>query len=132
MKMSTLEKRFVNSPSHSQQVSHYAEKLLKLTNFKAGQKFLDVGCGNGAAAIYVAKKYGLHVTGLDVDPQQIRLAQEQSQHISNLRFLSLKDFRYFCRGEKIKILKEVGIVGNRAVRFRRNLFSNVGIYLLEK
>lgn len=50
----------------------------------------------------------------------------------NLRFLSLKDFRYFCRGEKIKILKEVGIVGNRIVRLRRNLFSNVGIYLLEK
>lgn len=50
----------------------------------------------------------------------------------NLRFLSLKDFRYFCRGEKIKILKEVGISGNRIARFRRNLFSNVGIYLLEK
>jgi len=50
----------------------------------------------------------------------------------NLRFLSLKDFRYFCKGEGIKVLKEVGIVGNRIVRFRKNLFSNVGIYLLEK
>ena len=50
----------------------------------------------------------------------------------NLRFLSLKDFRYFCRDNQIKILKEIGIVGNRKVLFRPNLFSNVGIYLLEK
>jgi len=50
----------------------------------------------------------------------------------NLRFLSLKDFRHFCRDSKIKILTEIGIVGNRIVRLRRNLFSNVGIFLLEK
>lgn len=50
----------------------------------------------------------------------------------NLRFLSLKDFRYFCKNNKITILKELGIGGNRIVRFRRNLFSNIGIYLLEK
>ncbi|MCK5082979.1 MAG: methionine biosynthesis protein MetW [Candidatus Omnitrophica bacterium] len=50
----------------------------------------------------------------------------------NLRFLSLKDFRYFCKDNGINILNEVGIVGNRKVLFRPNLFSNVGIYLLEK
>lgn len=50
----------------------------------------------------------------------------------NLRFLSLKDFRYFCKDNKIKILKEIGIVGNMKVPFRPNLFSNIGIYLLEK
>lgn len=50
----------------------------------------------------------------------------------NLRFLSLKDFRYFCKDNGITILKEVGIVGNRKVPFRPNLFSNIGIYLLEK
>ncbi len=50
----------------------------------------------------------------------------------NLRFLSIKDFRYFCRDEDIQIVKQVGIVGNRTVRFRRNLFSNIGIFLLQK
>ena len=50
----------------------------------------------------------------------------------NLRFLSLKDFRYFCRDNQIKILKEIGIIGNHKVLFRPNLFSNLGIYLLEK
>jgi len=50
----------------------------------------------------------------------------------NLRFLSLKDFRHFCRDNQITIHKEIGIVGNMKIPFRPNLFSNVGIYLLEK
>ena len=89
MKMSSLEKSFVNSVSHSQQVSHYAEKLLKLTDFKAGQKYLDVGCGNGAAPIYLARTYHLEVTGVDVDPDQIRLAQEQSAGLKGTQFLAV-------------------------------------------
>lgn len=78
MKMTNLEKIFVNSPRHSLQVSQHAEKLLKLVEFKAGQKYLDVGCGNGAAPIYLARRYHLDVTGIDVDSDQIRLAQAHS------------------------------------------------------
>ena len=70
MKMGKLEKLFVNSPSHSQRVSQHAEKLLNLIDFKAGQKYLDVGCGNGAAPIYLAQKYQLDVTGIDMDPDE--------------------------------------------------------------
>jgi methionine biosynthesis protein MetW len=49
----------------------------------------------------------------------------------NLRFLSLKDFRHFCRDNKIKILKEIGILNGRRVQLRPNLFANIGLYLLE-
>lgn len=89
MKMTNLEKLFVNSPSHSRQVSNHAEKLLKLVDFKAGQKYLDVGCGNGVAPIHLAKKYHLDVTGIDVDPEQIRLAEEHSQSLANAHFLAI-------------------------------------------
>ena len=50
----------------------------------------------------------------------------------NLRFLSLKDFRYFCKDHGIKILKEIGIAQNKVTRLRPNLCANIGIYLLEK
>lgn len=46
MKMANLEKLFVNSPGHSRQVSQHAERLLNLIDFKAGQKYLDAGCGS--------------------------------------------------------------------------------------
>ena len=50
----------------------------------------------------------------------------------NLRFLSLKDFRYFCRDNHIKILQEIGLGHNEIVTFRPNFFANMGLYLLEK
>jgi len=50
----------------------------------------------------------------------------------NLRFLSLKDFRKFCRKNSIKIIKELGIMNNRSVKFMPNLFAHTGLYLLEK
>ena len=50
----------------------------------------------------------------------------------NLRFLSLQDFRAFCRENEITILKEQGISQNRRVQFMPNLFANIGMYLLEK
>jgi SAM-dependent methyltransferase len=86
MKMTRFEKLFVNSPSHSQQVSWHAEKLLKLIEVRAGQKYLDLGCGNGAAPIYLAQKYPLDVTGIDIDPDQIRLAEQQSHGMNNVHF----------------------------------------------
>ena len=89
MKMSNIEKRFVNSPSHSRQVSSQAEKMLRLVDVSAGRKYLDVGCGNGAAPIHLARKYQLEVTGIDVDPDQIELARQSSTGLANARFLSV-------------------------------------------
>lgn len=89
MKMSDLEKLFVNSPRHSKQVSHHAENLLKRIEVADGQSYLDVGCGNGAAPTYIAKKYHLNVTGIDIDPDQIRAAKQQSTEIKNTRFLTI-------------------------------------------
>jgi SAM-dependent methyltransferase len=89
MKMSKVEKIFVNSSSHSAQVSKHAEQLLRRINFQAGQGYLDFGCGNGAAPIYLARQYGLKVTGVDVDPAQIQAAEEQSFSMDNVRFCTL-------------------------------------------
>lgn len=50
----------------------------------------------------------------------------------NLRFLSLKDFRHFCKENGIKILKEQGITSGQKIFLWPNLFANVGMYLLQK
>ena len=89
MKMSNIEKRFVNSPSHSRQVSSQAEKMLRLVDVGTGQKYLDVGCGNGAAPIRLARTYQLEVTGIDVDPDQIELARQSSTGLNNAHFLTV-------------------------------------------
>lgn len=99
-KMSDFEKSFVNSDRHSQRVSLHAERLVRLANPQPGQSYLDVGCGNGAAPIYIARKFQLEVTGVDVDPEQIALAQASSQGMKNIRFLALDSRElHFADGE---------------------------------
>jgi len=88
MKMTRFEKFFVNSAGRSRRVAEYAERMLRLVGFAAGQSYLDFGCGNGSAAIHLASKLGLKVTGIDVDPEQIGAARARSEQTANVRFLT--------------------------------------------
>jgi ubiquinone/menaquinone biosynthesis C-methylase UbiE len=88
MKMTKFEKSFVNSTGHSRRVAEYAEEMLGMVGFAPGQSYLDFGCGNGAAAIHLAAKRHLKVTGIDVDPEQIEAARSKSDETATVRFLT--------------------------------------------
>ena len=62
------------------------EKLLKLLNLDDTKKVLDIGCGPGETTIYIAKKIGCQVTGLDIMPEMIEQAKENAkkQKVSHL------------------------------------------------
>jgi ubiquinone/menaquinone biosynthesis C-methylase UbiE len=75
MKMTAVEKHFVNSPGHTVQVAHRAQLLLDRIDYQPGWRYLDVGCGVGASACEIAKSCGMDVTGVDVDPKQIEAAK---------------------------------------------------------
>jgi ubiquinone/menaquinone biosynthesis C-methylase UbiE len=78
MRMSALEKHFVNSPSHTQRVAEHAYQLLSYINYSSGWRYLDVGCGVGAAARKLAATSGLSVTGIDIDPEQIQATKREA------------------------------------------------------
>jgi len=84
--MARIEKWFINSPRHAERGINRAEKLLNFIDVKEGQHFLEVGCGNGAVSKHVARKYRLNVTGVDIDPEQIQLAQNNIDDISDIHF----------------------------------------------
>lgn len=75
MKMTAIEKHFVNKPSRTRAVGGRAVGLLSHINPEAGWRYLDVGCGVGFAATEIARATKLEVTGIDVDPKQIALAE---------------------------------------------------------
>lgn len=89
MRMEEVEKLFVNSSSHSQRINCRAVRLLRHINLKPGQKYLEVGTGSGSTPIYMAQEYGLRVTGVDVDPKQIKIAESNSIGIPYIRFLTV-------------------------------------------
>jgi ubiquinone/menaquinone biosynthesis C-methylase UbiE len=88
MRMTGLEKRLVNASGHTGQVVASAEKLLLRVPFRTVQTYLDVGCGNGAVALWMAQAYGWQVTGVDFDPDQIALAQQASLGVDHAQFMT--------------------------------------------
>lgn len=84
--MGKTEKWCMNRPKHNLNAANKIGRLLKYVDFKENQKFLELGCGNGAACKHVAKKYSLNVTGVDVDPDQIQNALKDIEKIQNIQF----------------------------------------------
>ena len=84
--MGKTEKWFMNRPKHNLKAANKIERLLQHVDFKEKQKFLEIGCGNGAACKQIAKKYNLNVTGIDVDPEQIQNAIKDIEKIQNIQF----------------------------------------------
>jgi ubiquinone/menaquinone biosynthesis C-methylase UbiE len=87
MKMRQLEKRFVNSDRHSRRVAEQAEQRLRRTDPEPGQRLLEIGCGNGAAAIRAATTLSLDTVGVDVDPDQIHAANTDPARPADVTFL---------------------------------------------
>jgi tocopherol O-methyltransferase len=72
-----------------------AEATDKLVEFLAercgatpGARLLDVGCGLGGSAIWLSQKIGCRVTGINLSPVQIAMAEEAARGLENKpRFL---------------------------------------------
>lgn len=56
-------------PAHDQAV---ADRL----DLGPGSKVLDVGCGRGRVAHHMATYSGAHVTGINIDHSQVKMAKE--------------------------------------------------------
>jgi cyclopropane-fatty-acyl-phospholipid synthase len=70
---------------------HIAAKLL----LRPGQKVLDIGCGWGGLALYLAESCGVEVTGLTLSEEQLKVAQRRAAAAGladRVRF-HLRDYR---------------------------------------
>ena len=86
--MTRLEKRFVNDSGHSRRVAEEAVGRLRHVAVDRSWSYLDVGCGNGAAALLVADTFGMRVVGVDVDPRQIALARAAAGDRTDVAFMT--------------------------------------------
>lgn len=54
----------------------FEQKMMRDIDARPGMRLLDLGCGRGRVAHHVASRSGAHVTGINIDPGQIRSAQD--------------------------------------------------------
>jgi ubiquinone/menaquinone biosynthesis C-methylase UbiE len=87
MKMSKLEKKFVNSRRHAQRNLRLLRPLVDQIDLDHITEILEIGCGAGIVAAYLKEEYNVNVTGTDLDPEQIEIAREHNRENKNLRFI---------------------------------------------
>jgi cyclopropane-fatty-acyl-phospholipid synthase len=112
---------------------HIAVKL----DLQPGQRVLDIGCGFGGMALFLARNYGVHVTGVTLSTEQLKIARERAakQGLARLVEFRLEDYRRtrgpFDRIVSVGMFEHVGRPHYRQFFSRINgLLADDGIALL--
>jgi len=79
-------------------LAHIAAKLA----IRPGQKVLDIGCGWGGMAIYLARHYDVEVTGITLSSEQASLARKRIAEagVAGQVTIELVDYRDFAASGK--------------------------------
>lgn len=89
-------------------LAHIAAKLA----IRTGGHVLDIGCGWGGMAIYLARHYAVRVTGITLSSEQLTLARQRAEAagVSDRVTFDLIDYRDLAaRGEKFDRIVSVGM-----------------------
>ena len=96
------------SQAQEAKIAHIAAKLA-LAN---GQRVLDIGCGWGGMAIYLAKHFDVQVTGITLSKEQIVLARQRAEaaEVSDRVTFEIVDYRELpARGTRYDRIVSVGM-----------------------
>lgn len=57
------------------------ERLADRAGIPHGAAVLDIGCGVGGSALWLAQRFGCHVTGMTISPVQVRMAASRAKRL---------------------------------------------------
>jgi len=100
---------------------------------RPGMRVLDIGCGWGGAAKYVAEHYGCSVVGVTISEEQQRLGQEMCQDLPvEIRLQDYRDLdETFDRVYSIGMFEHVGYRNyRRFMEVVRRVLAEDGLLLL--
>jgi len=104
MRMGRIEKFFVNSRFRAASAARQADRALRIVKPCRGGRYLDIGCGTGAAAIHVARLHGMQTVGLDVGREQVEVAMHNALPEQKARFLTGDASRLPFRSESFDVV----------------------------
>ena len=110
------------------------EKLLEICNIDSSKKVIDIGCGPGDTTIYIAKRYGCHVTGIDIMPEMIQKAKENAikkkvDHLTRFETVDAMSPTFSDTSFDIAIFQAVLIFGDKQkmLNFAYNVLKDQGL-----
>ncbi|WP_322493874.1 cyclopropane fatty acyl phospholipid synthase [Chloroflexus sp.] len=107
--------------------------IARKLDLQPGMRVLDIGCGWGGTAQYLAERYGVHVVGITVSREQATLAQECCRGLPVE--IRLEDYRQtrgrFDRIISVGMFEHVGYRNYRTfMQTARRLLADDGLMLL--
>ena len=86
MRMTRVEKKFVNAKKHGQRNLEILHHLFSQFDSSTVGKVLEVGCGVGTVAADLSRRLGMQVIASDADSEQVQLARSHYGEDENLQF----------------------------------------------
>ncbi len=101
---------------------HIASKLML---DRPGLEVLDIGCGWGGMAIFLAREYGARVTGLTLSEEQLAVARKRSKDadLDNLVEFRLMDYRDW--NKPVDRIVSVGMFEHVGINHYRVFFEKI-------
>ena len=89
------------------------ELICRKLGLRAGQRFLDVGCGWGALIAHAARSHGVRSTGISLSDRQLEVARERMKSVlppDSAPDLRHQDYRQLPLDERWDAIASVGMM----------------------
>ncbi|MGB3341637.1 MAG: class I SAM-dependent methyltransferase [bacterium] len=104
MKMSKIEKRFVNSKRHAQKNLEFVERLFNRIDLHNTTQVLEIGCGVGIVSAHLTNRYNMNVVGIDLDSEQIAIAKMYNNESEHLKFIEADSTKLPFRNQEFDMV----------------------------
>jgi ribosomal protein L11 methylase PrmA len=101
------------------------EDMLRLANVQKGDVLYDLGSGDGRIAITAARKYGIKATGIDIDPERIREANENAKKAGVTNLVRFKQENLFTADFRDATVITLYLLPDLNVKLRPKLWNEL-------
>jgi len=110
MKMTKIEKKFVNSKRHAQKNIELIDQLFIKVDLSNVNKVLEIGCGVGVVSAHLNMNYKMDVVGTDLDQEQIKIAKIYNKMNENLKFIKADAIKLPFENNKFEIILSLWVM----------------------
>jgi ribosomal protein L11 methylase PrmA len=101
------------------------EDMLRIANVQKGDVLYDLGSGDGRIAITAARKYGIKATGIDIDPERIREANENAKKAGVTHLVQFRQENLFTADFKDASVITLYLLPDLNVKLRPKLWNEL-------
>jgi len=101
------------------------DDMLRLANVQKGDVLYDLGSGDGRIPITAAKRYGIKATGIDIDPERIREANENARKAGVANLVQFRQENLFTANFRDATVITLYLLPDLNVKLRPKLWNEL-------